>query len=113
MAKQELRQARQQGFPAEAIQSLAHQFLSLVRSHSRLKRSSNARQKTRDVRTAREQCHTNFGRYAKEVLDGGPSSHVTPAFGEEINFSQRYTILAFGTMSSRYGCLHPQHLVWK
>ena len=86
MAKQELRQARQQGFPAEAIQSLAHQFLSLVRSHSRLKRSSNARQKTRDVRTAREQCHTNFGRYAKEVLDGGPSSHVTPAFGEEKAF---------------------------
>ena len=34
----------------------------------------------------RQQCHTNFGRYAKEVLDGGPSSHVTPAFGEEKAF---------------------------
>ena len=28
-------------------------------------------------------CHTNFCRYTNEVLDGGLSSHITPAFSEE------------------------------
>lgn len=55
-AKRELRIAQQQGFPTETIQLLALQFFSLVRSH----------------------------RYAKEVLDGGSSSYITPAFNEEV-----------------------------
>ena len=39
----ELKMAQQRGFSSEVVQSLAQQFLSLVRCHSRLKRSSNAR----------------------------------------------------------------------
>ena len=50
LAKQELHQARQQGFPSEVIQSLAQQFFGLVRSHSRLKKAANARSVTRSVR---------------------------------------------------------------
>ena len=78
----ELRLAQQQGLPAVAIQSLAHQF-SLVRSHSNLKRSSNARLMARDTRRDRNHCHNNFERYAENLLDSTSSSHITPAFDED------------------------------
>ena len=73
----------QKGFSSDAIQSLAGEFFALVRSHNRLKRSSNARLETRNTRKAREQCHKNLEKCARKVLDGGSISQMTPMFNEE------------------------------
>ena len=53
-AKQELHPARQQGFPAEVIQSLSRQFFTLVRSHSKLEKTANGRSVFSNVRQATE-----------------------------------------------------------
>ena len=79
-AKLELRRACQQGFPPESIQSLAQQFLALVRSHSQLKRSADFRSAARSVKDARNKCHHRFTAYVKELLDGGPSGNIAPSF---------------------------------
>ena len=78
-AKRELRLARKIGSPAEVVHSLATHFISLVREHSKLKKSSNARLLTREVKAARERCHRNFRQCAREILDGG----LEPSFGDE------------------------------
>ena len=83
LAKQELRRARQQGFPTAAIQSLAQQFFSLVRSHSRLKKSGNARLGARSARQVRRHCHKQFVIYARELLDAASLSNITPGFDAE------------------------------
>ena len=93
LAKQELQCALQQGFPPEAIQSLAHQFLSLVRTHSNLKKSANARSAAQSVKDARNQCHRRFASYARELLDDSTSSNVVPTFDAErayLFFSEVY-----------------------
>ena len=99
-AKRELRRAQQQGLPSEAIQSLACQFFSLVRSHSNLKRSSNARLMARDTRKARDHCHNNFERYAKDLLDGTSSSHITPAFDEKT--AHEYFSVVYNSVPHNY-----------
>ena len=81
-AKKELRLARRSGSPAEVVDSLATKFISLVRTHSRLKKVSNARLLSRDVKAARERCHRDFKQCAREVLDSG-SSQSHPSFGSE------------------------------
>ena len=81
-AKRELRLARKSGSPAEVVQSLATHFISLVRSHSKLKKASDFRSLTREVKTARERCHRDFRQCAREILDGG-SGRVDPTFGDE------------------------------
>ena len=83
LAKQELHRARQQGFPTEVIQSLSRQFFTLVRSHSKLKKSANGRSAARNVRQVRSQCQKQFARYARELFDNGASSNVTPNFDAE------------------------------
>ena len=83
LAKQELRQARQQGFPTAVIQSLAQQFFSLVRSHSHLKKSANARLGARSARQVRNHCHNQFVRYARELLGAASLSNITPSFDAE------------------------------
>ena len=52
--------ARKSGSPAEAVHSLATHFISLVRSHSKLKKVSDAHSLTREVKIARERCHRDF-----------------------------------------------------
>ena len=79
-AKRELRSAKRSGSPAEVVQSIAHHFISLVRTHSQLKRASASRMLSRDVRAARERCHRNFKLCAREVLDGRLGGEV-PTFG--------------------------------
>ena len=81
-AWRKLRLARQSGSPAEVVQSLATHFISLVRSHSKLKKAPDARLLTREVKTARERCHRNFRQCAREILDGG-LGQVEPSFGSE------------------------------
>ena len=65
------------------IQSLAQQFFSLVRSHSCLKKSANARLGARSARQVRSHCHKQFVRYARELLDAASSSNITPGFDAE------------------------------
>ena len=81
-AKKELRLARRSGSPAEVVDSLATKFISLVCTHSRLKKVLNARLLSRDVKAAREKCHRDFRQFAREVLDSG-SSQCHPSFGSE------------------------------
>ena len=81
-AKRELHLARKSGSPAEAVHSLATHFISLVRSHSKLKKASDVRSLTREVKIARERCHRDFRQCAREILDGG-LGQVEPTFGSE------------------------------
>ena len=81
-AKKELRLARRSGSPAEVVDSLATKFISLVRTHSKLKKVSNARLLSREVKAARKKCHRDFKQCAREVLDSG-SSQSHPSFGSE------------------------------
>ena len=81
-AKRELRLARKSGSPADVVHSLATHFISLVRAHSKLKKASNARLITREVKAARERCHKDFRQCAREILDGG-LDRVEPSFGDE------------------------------
>ena len=81
-AKRELRLARKSGSPADVVHSLATHFISLVRAHSKLKKASNARLITREVKAARERCHRDFRQCAREILDGG-LDRVEPSFGDE------------------------------
>ena len=83
LAKQELRQTRQQGFPTAEIQSLAQKFFCLVHSHSRLKKSASARLSARSARQIRSHCYKQFVRYARELLDADSSSNITPDFDAE------------------------------
>ena len=72
---------------------LAQQFLGLVRTHSNLKRSANARSAARSVKDARNQCHRRFASYARELLDDSISSNVVPTFDAErayLFFSEVY-----------------------
>ena len=62
------------------IQPLAAKFLSLLRDHSRLKRASARRLHQKDAKIGREECHRNFWRYAKGLLDGKATSQTTPEF---------------------------------
>ena len=91
-AKRELRSARQSGSPADVVQSVADHFISLVRTHSQLKSISNAHRLKKDVRAARERCHTNFKGCARQILDGRNFREV-PTFNNDAAtsfFSQVY-----------------------
>jgi hypothetical protein len=79
-ARQALRRARRQGESVSTIQSLSGNFLSLLREHSHLKRKSSRRLQDKEASIAREQCHRNFWRYAKCLLDGDTTSQSSPKF---------------------------------
>ena len=92
-ARQALRRARRQGESVSTILSLSGKFLSLVRDHSRLKRESSRRLQSKEARFARQECHPNFWRYAKGLLDGSAASQTTPEFSASVAhsyFSQVY-----------------------
>ena len=79
-ARQAFRKAKKDGMGCNDIQSLAANFLSLVRQHSHLKRVSCNRLKHKEAGLAREQCHRNFWKFAKGLLDGGATSQIRPSF---------------------------------
>ena len=62
------------------IQALSGKFLSLLRDHSRVKQESSRRLQHKEASIAREECHRNFWRYAKDLLDGSATSQTTPKF---------------------------------
>ena len=86
-ARQALRRAERQGESVSRIKSLAGKFLSLLRDHSRLKRESSRRLQRKEVSIAREECHRNFWRYAKNLLDESATSQITPEFSASDAYS--------------------------
>ena len=79
-ARKALREARRQGESESVILSLSGKFLSLLRDHSRLRCESARRLQSREAKFAREECHQNFWRYAKGLLDGSATSLISPDF---------------------------------
>ena len=79
-ARQAFRKAKRDGANSSDIQSLAANFLSLLRQHSRLKRDSSNRLQHKEARLAREECHRNFWKFARGILDGGGTSQISPSF---------------------------------
>ena len=82
-AKRALRMAHKEGLASEVIGVSVKQFFSLVRSHNQLKKAYEAQRVSRSARKARQQCHLDFQRYAKEVLVEGEVSTITPIFSAE------------------------------
>ena len=64
-ARRALRRAKKQGESAPIVQSLAANFLYLLRTHSRLKRDSSHRLQHMEAKIARNECNQDFWRYAK------------------------------------------------
>ena len=79
-ARQTLRKAKRQGESAAIIKSLAAKFLSLLRTHSWLKKKSSQRMHNNEAKIVREKCHRDFWRYAQQLLDGRATSKITPEF---------------------------------
>jgi len=67
-ARQALRRARREGECMTTVQRLTANFLSLLRTHSHLKRASANRLQLNKKRLARDECHRNFWHYAKSCL---------------------------------------------
>ena len=79
-ARRALRKARREGESVSTVQSLSGKFLSLLCDHSRLKRESSRKCQAKEASAAREDCHRNFWRYAKGLLDGNTTSQTSPKF---------------------------------
>ena len=79
-ARRAFRSAKREGASTDAIQSLATNFLSLLRQHSRLSRESSLRLRQKEARVVRKECHRNFWKFAKNLLDKGSTAHIYPAF---------------------------------
>ena len=62
------------------MKSLAANFLSLVRTHSQLKKASARRLHRNEVKASREECHNNFWSYAKGLLDSQSTCEIVPTF---------------------------------
>ena len=68
-ARQTLRQAKRKGESGTVLSSLAAKFLSLLRTHSRLKRKSQKRYSQNEVKSVRQRCYLDFWKYAKELFE--------------------------------------------
>jgi len=79
-ARQALHRARREGECMTMVQRLTANFLSLLRTHSRLKRASANRLQLNKKRLARDECHRNFWHYAKKLLDNCGDEEVSPLF---------------------------------
>ena len=74
--RQVLRKAKRDRASDTVIQSLAANFLSLLRQHSDLKRVSIRRLQHKEAKLVRAECHRNFWKFAKGLLDGGTTPQV-------------------------------------
>ena len=93
-ARRALRKAKREGASGPTVQSLTGKFLSLLRQHSRLNRDSSRRLQHKEAKLAREQCHHNFWKFAKELFDGGYSlqrQHQSSRLAQLTPSSQRCT----------------------
>ena len=79
-ARSALRKAKREGASDDVIQSLAANFLSLLRWHSQLCRDSSIRLREKEAKVAREECSRNFWKFAKNLLGKGCTAQTSPAF---------------------------------
>ena len=82
-ARKALRRVKRNNSSEEAIRTCAGEFLSLLREHSRLKKASESRLGASEAKAARQQCHRNFWRYARELLDKKLTPSISPTFSEQ------------------------------
>ena len=76
-ARQALRHTKRQGETGSTLHTLAANFLSLLRTHSRLRRALQRRLLQNEAKSARERCHQDFWRYVKELFEGDTSSRTS------------------------------------
>ena len=81
-ARQQLRKAQKEGLSSDQTRSLAKAFFRLVREHSRVKRAVCNHNKHTTQRKARQECHQNIFRFAKQLLDDEGSA-CPPQFSKE------------------------------
>ena len=67
-ARQALRKAKREGSGCADVQSLAANFLSLLRQHSQFKRLSSQMLQHREASWAREACHRNLLEVCKGII---------------------------------------------
>ena len=79
-ARRAFRKAKREGADEATVCSLAANFLSLLRQHSRLSRDSSHRFQLKETKRVREECHRNFWKFTKELLDGESSGQTSPEF---------------------------------
>ena len=91
-ARQALRHAKRQGETGSTLHTLAANFLSLLRTHSRLRRALQRRLLHNEAKSARERCHQDFWRYAKELFEGDTSSRTSPDFSASSAHSHFFNI---------------------
>ena len=82
-AKKDFRQAQQTGLPQENIHALAKNFFDLVRQQSKLKKTSRQQTQYTNTKKVRQQCHRQFWKFAKELLDDNQAANVKPQFTED------------------------------
>ena len=82
-ARRALQKAKRQGGSDSEIMALSGRFLSLLRDHSRLKRASARRLQTREATKVRQECHRNFWRFARDLLDDSATSQISPDFSAD------------------------------
>ena len=82
-ARLALRQAKRSNREKEEIRSHCGKFLSLLRDHSQLKRTSDCKGKELEAKEVRKQCHENFWHFTRELLDCDAVSNIPPAFSAQ------------------------------
>ena len=114
-ARKELRVARKQGLPSDAIQSIARKFFSYVRSHSHLKRYHVIQQKPEIPRKVGSVVIKIFVNMQKKFWMAIKPVKLHHHLIKIVLTSSllRYTMLPLGTMSSQHGCLLPSSLMWR
>ena len=115
-ARRALRKAKREGESEERVQLLAAQFLSLLRSHSKLKRKSDSRGSSYNIKLERERCHRDFWKFSKELLDDTPRPRFHLIFPRAQPMISSLRHISQGTISSIHhiGCLFllPLNQVW-
>ena len=107
-ARQALRQAKRSNMEEEEIRSRCGKFLSLLREHSQLKRASDRKEKELEAKEVKKQCHENFWRFTRELLDGGDAVSNIPLpfpLKQLINSFQSSSPHSHMSSHSQRGCL--------
>ena len=93
-AKKAYQQAVPEGKPQEEIVSLASKSFTLVHQHSSLKKKSGASKEKVSVDATRQQCHSNFWKFTRQLFDDDAPAKTAPQFSATdalLFFTSKYT----------------------
>ena len=82
-AKKQLRALRRDGTKSEEVRALAHTFHRLVQRYSKLCQEEKHREWRRSRQCERRDCHKNFWRFTKSLLDEDGHTSIPPTFTRE------------------------------